>query len=156
MRLLLWLPERSGCHGSGAGEIFFGYCRSLIDMRRLRFLTVLLTLLTLPGYGLAGITHIRSCQAQMKASEHVVMAGDCCPGNPDQSAPCKRFGDGSGKNGSCTPCKAGYNCKNPQSYEPTHLVALVVVPARPALTAILPALIPSHSSNGLWRPPRFI
>src|ERR1700730_3943146 len=117
-------------------------------MRRLRLLTVLLTLLTLPGYGLAGITHVRSCQAQMRASDRVVMAGDCCPGKADQSTPCKRFGDGSGKNGTYTPCKAGYNCKSPQPYEPTHLVAMVVTPVRPVLTAIPPTLIVSHSSNG--------
>lgn len=154
--LLLWLSERSGYHGLGPEEIIYRYCRSQIHMRRLRLLTVLVTLLTLPGYGLAGLGHVRSCQAQMKASDHVVMAGDCCPGNPDQSAPCKRFGDAPGKNGSCTPCKAGYNCKSPQTYEPTHLVAMLVVPVRPVLTAILPILVTSHSSSGLWRPPRLI
>lgn len=127
-----------------------------IHMRRLRLLTVLVTLLTLPGYGLAGITHVRSCQAQLESAHAVVAAGDCCPGKADQSAPCKRFGDGAGKNGTCTPCKAGYNCKSPQTYEPTHLVAMLVVPARPVLTANLPTLITSHSPNGLWRPPRFI
>jgi hypothetical protein len=125
-------------------------------MRRLRLLTVLVTLLTLPGYGLAGITHVRSCQAQLESAHAVVAAGDCCPGKADQSVPCKRFGDGAGKNGTCTPCKAGYNCKSPQTYEPTHLVAMLVVPARPVLTANLLALVTSHSSNGLWRPPRFI
>jgi hypothetical protein len=132
------------------------YCRSQHHVRRLRLLTILLTLLTLPGYGLAGFTHVRSCQAQMRASDHIVMLGDCCPGKADQNAPCKRFGDGSGKNGTCTPCKAGYNCKSPQTYEPTHLVALLVTPARPVLTPNPPTLIVSHSSNGLWRPPRFI
>jgi hypothetical protein len=125
-----------------------------VHMRRLRLLTVLLTLLTLPGYGLAGIAHVRSCQAQMASAHSVVATGDCCPGKADQSTPCKRFGDG--KNGSCTPCKAGYNCKTPQTYEPTHLVAALVVPTRPVLTANLPTLITSHSPNRLWRPPRFI
>jgi hypothetical protein len=127
-----------------------------IHMRRLRLLTVLVTLLTLPGYGFAGLGHVRSCQAQMQAPDRVVMAGDCCPGKVDQSAPCKRSGDAPGKNGSCTSCKAGYNCKSPQSYEPTHLVAMLVVPARPILTANLPTLVISHSSHGLWRPPRSI
>jgi hypothetical protein len=123
-------------------------------VRRLRLLTILVTLLTLPGYGLAGLTHVRSCQAQMRPSDHVVMLGDCCPGKADQNAPCKRFSDG--KNETCSPCKAGYNCKSPQTYEPTHLVAMLVTPARPVLTANPPTLIVSHSSNGLWRPPRFI
>ena len=125
-------------------------------MRRLRLLTVLLTLLTLPGYGLAGLAHVRSCEAQMKNPDRIALVGDCCPGKTDQSAPCKRLGDAPGKNGSCTPCKAGYNCKSPQTYEPTHLVAMLVVPARPVLTANLLTLVTSHSSNGLWRPPRFI
>lgn len=125
-------------------------------VRRLKLLAVLVTLLTLPGYGLAGLTLVRSCQAQMTASNHVVMVGDCCPGKADPSALCKRFGGAPGKNGSCTSCKAGYNCKSPQSYEPTHLVAIPVAPTRPVLTANLPTLLASHSSNGLWRPPRFI
>jgi hypothetical protein len=122
----------------------------------LRLLTVLVTLLTLPGYGWAEFTHVRSCQVQMKDSDHVVRAGDCCPGKADQSSPCKRFGDGDGKNGTCTPCKAGYNCKSPQSFEPTHLVAILVTPTHPVLTVNPPTLITSHSSHGLWRPPRFI
>ena len=125
-------------------------------MRRLRLLTVLLTLLTLPGYGLAGFAHVRSCQAQMKNPDRIATVGDCCPGKTDQGTPCKRLGDAPGKNGSCTPCKAGYNCKSPQSYEPTHLVAMMVVPTRPILTADLPTLVISHSSSGLWRPPRSI
>ena len=128
----------------------------LIYMRRLRLLTVLVTLLTLPGYGLAGLAHVRSCQAQMQSPDRVAVVGDCCPGKADQSVPCKRFGDAPGKNGSCTPCKAGYNCKSPQTYEPTHLVAMPGVRARPAVVAQPPTLLISYSSNGLWRPPRFI
>jgi hypothetical protein len=154
--VLLWLSDRSGYHVSGAEGIISSYYRSQHLVRKLRLLTILVTLLTLPGYGLAGLTHVRSCQAQMRASDHVVMLGDCCPGEADQSTPCKRFGDGPGKNGTCTPCKAGYNCKSPQSYEPTQLVAMLVTPTRPVLTANPPTLIVSHSSNGLWRPPRFI
>ena len=125
-------------------------------MRRLKLLILLVTLLTLPGYGFAGLGNVRSCQSQMRAPDRVVMAGDCCPGKTDQSVPCKRSGDAPGKNGSCTSCKAGYNCKSPQSFEPTHLVAMLVVPARPISTADLPSLVISHSSNGLWRPPRSI
>jgi hypothetical protein len=153
---LLWSSERSGYHAFRYAGNCFSVAPVSIQMRRFRLLTVLLTLLTLPGYGLAGLAHVRSCQAQMKTSDRVAMAGDCCPGKADQGAPCKRFGDAPGKNGSCTPCKAGYNCKSPQTYEPTHLVAMLVVPARPVLTAQLPTHVTSHSSNGLWRPPRFI
>ena len=110
------------------------------DMRRLQLWIVLLTVLTLPGYGLAGIAHVRSCQLQMAAAQSAAVPGDCCPGKSDSG----------------TPCKAGYNCKSPQSYEPTHLAALLIVPARPSLTAHPPTLPVSHSINGLWRPPRLI
>ena len=150
----LSLPEVSGYHVLRDEGNHLSLSPVSIHMRRLRLLTVLLTLLTLPGYGLAGITHARTCQAQMRASDHVVVADDCCPGKADQNAPCKRFG--SGKNGSCNPCKAGYNCKSPQTYEPTHLVAMVVAPARTVLTANPRTFIVSHSSDGLWRPPRLI
>jgi hypothetical protein len=125
-------------------------------MRRLQLWIVLLTVLTLPGYGLAGIAHVRSCQLQMAAAQSAAVSGDCCPGKSDSGTPCKRLGDNPGKNGACTPCKAGYNCKSPQSYEPTHLVALLMVPARPSLTLYPPTLPVSHSINGLWRPPRLI
>jgi hypothetical protein len=127
-------------------------------VRKLRLLTVLTTLLTLPGYGLAGLAPVRSCQDQMSAPNHVVMAGDCCPGKADQGTSFKGF-DGSplpGKNAPCTACKAGFNCKSPQSYEPSHFVVMFVPTARPALSVDPPALLPSHGPDGLWRPPRLI
>jgi len=152
---LLWLPELWGYHVFGdLGKLIAGTAGLLHHVRRLKLLTVLLTLLTLPGYGLAGIAHVRSCQSQMSSSLHIAVAGDCCPGKAEQNTPCKQFGDGSGKNGACTPCKAGYNCKSTQSYEPTHVVALPIIRARPILTADFPTLLISHLSNGLWRPPR--
>jgi hypothetical protein len=129
----------------------------LLNMRRLRLWIVLVTLLTQPGYGLAGLAHACSCQVQMAAATHGgVAAGDCCPGKSNQGDPCKRLGDNPGKNGDCTPCKAGCNCKSPQSYEPTHLMAMLVVPACSAITSNSPTLLVSHGTNGLWRPPRLI
>lgn len=146
-------PVRMG----GAWRQFFATFTGLIaNVRRFRLLTVLVTLLSLPGYGLAGLAHARSCQTQMTVAHAAVMAGDCCPGKSDTGAPCKRLGDNPGKNGGCTPCKAGYNCKSPQSYEPTHLLAMRVAPVRPILSAHLPTLVVSHSANALWRPPRLI
>lgn len=125
-------------------------------MRVFRLLTLMVTMLTLPGYGLAGLAH-RSCQEQMSASNHVVLAGDCCPGKVDQSTPCKPSSDGPlGKNGPCTACKAGHNCKSPQSYEPTHGLVLLILPIRPNLSVDRPTLVSSHSPDGLWRPPRLI
>lgn len=125
-------------------------------MRRLRFLTILATLLTLPGYGLAGVTH-RSCQEEMRASDHIALAGDCCPGKGDQNSSCQQDNNGGPvKNNPCGACKAGYNCKSPQSYEPTHALVLSVLPAR--LTAALEpsTSLRSRSPDGLWRPPRLI
>ena len=152
----MWPLEHSGYDMPDYARNYSSALPVTMYMRRLKLLTVLVTLLTLPGYGFAGLGSVRSCQAQMKTPDRVVMASDCCPGKADQSVPCKRSGDAPGKNGSCTSCKAGYNCKSPQSYEPTHLVAMLVVPTRPILTANLPTLVISHSSNGLWRPPRSI
>jgi hypothetical protein len=126
------------------------------NVRTLRLLTVLVTLLSLPAYGLAGLAHARSCQAQMAAAAGAVVVGDCCPGKSVPGAPCKRLGGNPDKNGGCTPCKAGFSCKSPQSYEPTYLLAMDPLPVHPVLIAHPPTLRLSHSTDGLWRPPRLI
>jgi len=121
-------------------------------MRSFRLLVVLVTLLTLPVYGLAGVTQ-RSCQDQMSASAHTPQIGDCCPGKSDHGAPCKGVGDGSSGNGSCTACKAGYNCKTPHSFEPAFAGPLYVLPVRPITSTDVASLLISHSPDRLWRPP---
>ena len=129
---------------------------SIGTMRGTRLLILLTVLLTLPGYGLAGFVQ-RSCQEQMRASSHVVLASDCCPGKTDQGAACKRLGDGPlGKTGGCSACKAGYNCKSSQSFEPTEAPVLLVLSARPTLSMDSHTPMLSHSPGGLWRPPRLI
>ena len=125
-------------------------------MSMLRLLTLVFTLLTLPAYGLAGIAQ-RSCQQEMTASTHISLAGDCCPGKSDQgTTPCKRLGDPLGKKDSCTACKAGYNCKSPQSWEPAPSLVLFVFPSRSTPPVVSPSLLLSHSPDGLWRPPTLI
>lgn len=121
-------------------------------MRSIRFLVVLVTLLTLPVYGLAGVTQ-RSCQDQMSASSHAPQIGDCCPGKSEQGAPCKGPGHGSPGKDSCTACKAGYNCKTPHSFEPAVAGVLYVLPARPITSTEVSSLLISHSPDRLWRPP---
>jgi hypothetical protein len=134
----------------------------MANVRILRLLTVLVTLLSLPAYGLAGLAHARSCQTQGAAATGsvatggLVVTGDCCPGKSDPGAPCKRLGDNPDKNGGCTPCKAGFSCKSPQSYEPTHLLVTDTPPLRLTPIARPPTLLLSHSPDGLWRPPRLI
>jgi len=124
-------------------------------MRSIRLLVVLVTLLTLPIYGLAGVTQ-RSCQDQMSASGHTgPQVGDCCPGKSDEGAPCKGLGDGSSGKGSCTACKAGYNCKTPHSFEPTFDLVLYTLPVRSISATDVASLLISHSPDGLWRPPTF-
>jgi hypothetical protein len=119
-----------------------------------RLQVVLALLLTLPCYGLAGLTQ-RSCQEQMRASHQLVLVTDCCPGKADQGTPCKRLAGGPlGKNGSCTACKAGYSCKSPQSYEPAHSPVWFVLSDPATLSAEPASLSLSHSPEGLWRPPR--
>jgi hypothetical protein len=125
-------------------------------MPTLRLITVLALLLTLPVYGLAGAVQ-RSCQQEMSGSTRVTLAGDCCPGKSDPGKSCKQLGDGPlGKKDSCTACKAGYNCKSPQSYEPAPALVWLVLPARSTVSIDPPSLLSSHSPDGLWRPPRFI
>ena len=123
-------------------------------MRCTRLLVLLFTLLTLPVYGLAGVMQ-RSCQEQMSTVSHTPQVGDCCPGKTDQATPCKRLGDSDGPagKGSCTACKAGYNCKSPQSFEPSSAALLYLLPSRGAASAELPSPLISHSPDGLWRPP---
>jgi len=120
-----------------------------------RLILVLGTLLTLPVYGLAGIASTRSCQEQMHSAQQSSTAGDCCPGMADHGTPCKTFGGSplTGKNGSCSACKAGFNCKTPQSYGPTHVMTLPAMPVRSAVSADPPVPLASHSLDGLWRPP---
>src|SRR5262249_61728716 len=117
-------------------------------MRAARSLILLITLLTLPVYGLAGVTQ-RSCQDQMSAAGHTAQVGDCCPGKMDRGTPCKGLGDGSGPAGkdSCTPCKAGYTCKSPQSFEPSTTVVLFVLPSQAATPAEPSSPLISHSPN---------
>lgn len=123
-------------------------------MTPVRLLTLLALLVTLPGYGLAGIAHVRSCQEQMSSAfGHVALAGDCCPGKTDASTPCKRMGIQHGQKDPCGACKAGFNCKSPQSYEPITAVSVRAVPARPTVSFKAPTLLLSHSPDGLWRPP---
>jgi hypothetical protein len=124
-------------------------------MRTLRLLTILMTLLTLPGYGLAGI-QARSCQSQMSGANLTAIAGDCCPGKSGQGDSCKGSGNTGlpGKNTPCSQCKAGYNCKSPESYEPNHLIATPAVAPRVAIAVRTVSLPLSNSPAGLWRPPR--
>ncbi len=122
-------------------------------MRSIRTFVLLLTLLTLPVYGLAGVTQ-RSCQDQMSASNHSPQIGDCCPGKADQGTPCKGSGSSPAGKGSCTACKAGYNCKTPQSYEPSSVWVLDTSPPSSKPSSGISSLLTSHSPDGLWRPPR--
>jgi hypothetical protein len=126
----------------------------MLSMSATRLWVLLALLLTLPVYGLAGVAQ-RSCQEQMSASSHLAQVGDCCPGKADQATPCKGLGDGPLGKGSCTACKAGYNCKSPQSYEPTPGLVLYTLPARSTAAAEPPSMPISHSPDGLWRPPTF-
>ena len=125
---------------------------TMSPMSPIRLLVVLVTLLTLPVYGLAGVTQ-RSCQDQMSASGHTAQLGDCCPGKSDAGTPCKGLGDGSTGKGSCTACKAGYNCKAPQSYEPGFVWVLYTLPTRHITSTDVSSLLISPSPDGLWRPP---
>jgi hypothetical protein len=127
-------------------------------VRMFRLLLTLVTLLTLPVYGLAGIASTRSCQEQMQSAHQMTSTGDCCPEKAGHGGSCENPGGSplSGKHGSCAACKAGFNCKTPQSYEPTDVMTLPATPARAAGSLDPPVLLVSHSLDGLWRPPCLI
>jgi hypothetical protein len=128
----------------------------MLYMRATRLLILLAVMFSLPGYGLAGFAQ-RSCQEQMAATNPVSLAGDCCPGKTDQGTPCKKLEDSPlGKKGGCSACKAGYNCKSPQSFEPTEAPRLLTSSVAPSSSLDPPTLLLSRSPNGLWRPPRLI
>jgi len=125
-------------------------------MSRLRLIPVLAILLTLPILGLAGVVQ-RSCQQEMSSSTQATVTGDCCPGKSDPGPSCKRLGDSPlSKKDSCAACKAGYNCKSPQSYEPGPALVWLVLPAHSTVSLDPPSLLSAYSPDGLWRPPRFI
>jgi hypothetical protein len=127
-----------------------------VSIRKLRLLTVLVTVLTLPGYGLAGVAS-RSCQEQMSSPHGIAVTGDCCPGKADPNTGCKQDGNSpAGQNGPCSACKAGHNCKSSQSFEPAHVIVLLTLPARMAPPVIRPQTLVTYSPDGLWRPPRHI
>jgi hypothetical protein len=123
-------------------------------MRPTRLIVLLVTMLTLPVYGLAGVTQ-RSCQEQMSAASHTIQAGDCCPGKTDPGTQCKDVKDASSPTGkgSCTACKAGYNCKSPHSYQPSSAPVLYVVSSPSTAWTVIPSPLISHSPDGMWRPP---
>ena len=127
-------------------------------VKMFRLLLTLATLLTLPVYGLAGIASARSCQEQMHSADQMTSAGDCCPGKAGHGTSCKNLGGTQlpVKNGSCAVCKAGFNCKTPQSFEPTHVMTLPATPVRSSGSAAPPVFLASHSLDGLWRPPCLI
>jgi hypothetical protein len=127
-------------------------------VKMFRLLLTLATLLTLPVYGLAGIASARSCQEQMQSADQMTSTGDCCPGKAGHGTSCKILGGTQlpGKNGSCAACKAGFNCKTPQSFESTHVMTLPVTPVRSSGSAEPPVVLASHSLDGLWRPPCLI
>jgi len=127
-----------------------------VPMRLFRIITVLLTLLTLPGYGLAGLSQ-RSCQEEMRSSTHVTLAGDCCPGKSDPGTSCKRLGDSPlSKKDTCSACKAGYNCKSPQPCEPGAVLTWLAPQVHFNISRTPADRLPSLSPDGLWRPPRLI
>jgi hypothetical protein len=121
-------------------------------MRSIRLVVLLFTLLTVPVYGLAGVTQ-RGCQDQMSATGHTAQAGDCCPGKADQGTPCKGFDNGSSGKDSCTACKAGYNCKIPHSFEPALIWVLSSAPTRTTTSTDVASILIPLSPDGLWRPP---
>lgn len=124
----------------------------MCGMSPLRLAVLLFTLLTLPLQGLAAVAQ-RSCQDQMSATSHTAQVGDCCPGKAAGDMHCKVPGDGSSGKDSCGACKAGYNCKTSQSFEPAFSLAVGYIPTRSTTPGDTASILISYSSDELWRPP---
>jgi hypothetical protein len=128
----------------------------MLRMRATRLFILLTVLLSLPGYGIAGIAQ-RTCQEQMAGSAPVSVAGDCCPGKADQGTPCKKLADSPlSKKDGCSACKAGYNCKSPPSFEPAEVPSILLSSVMSSSSLDPPTLMLSRSPSGLWRPPQLI
>jgi hypothetical protein len=126
-------------------------------VRALRWMIVVATVLTLPGYGVAGVAFVRGCTtseslSQMPGSEvpQNVSQSGCCDHGSDQQLPCHH----PEKHHAGDPCK-GSGCQasvSPGAPPPPTMflgtAARDAVIARPITFVLLP------SQNGLWRPPR--
>lgn len=123
--------------------------KAVNSMRLLRLLTIIATLLSLPAYGLAAVTHTRSCQEQVNTAQQAAMADDCCPHEAGKKAPCEQ----PGKSDECSTCNTGHNCKSPQTYQPAQLSITVIIPARQVAVGVPPTHLSSHSPDLLLRPP---
>jgi len=122
--------------------------------RRLRLLTVLVSLLTLPG--LMGSERAADCSTQVSgATSHLVMSADCCPLHAHHGVPCKQMGNHplSGKGARCSAC---LGCGGSPSPGIAEAVVMFVVPVGSILSAYPPQLLSSRSPTGLWRPPQLI
>jgi hypothetical protein len=121
-------------------------------MRILRLLTIIATLLSLPVYGFAAADHARTYQQQLSGVKHVAMTGDCCPDAAGKSTPCQH----PDKSNACNPCKAGQHCKSPQTYQPTQLSTVIVIPALQVAVDNIATHLSEYSPDRLLRPPSLI
>jgi hypothetical protein len=128
-------------------------------MRILRLLTMLVTLLSLPGYGVAALAPARVCDAQIYASPHTSAADECCP-QGQQHKSCERASQAahsSGHQGGCAGCQAGLTGgTGPQTFEAHTALAVWIPVIRTAVPKDSLTRLPSLSPDGLFRPPALI
>lgn len=128
-------------------------------MRALSWIIVVVTVLTHPGYGVAGAALVRGCSTSESVSQRGgsevpqnVSQSGCCDHGSDQQLPCHH----PQKHHPGDPCKTGSGCQaslSPGAPPPTMFLGTPAregVIARPITFVLLP------SQNGLWRPPRLI
>lgn len=128
-------------------------------MHRLRILTLLVLALTLPGYGLAGLGHVRGCDHAMgqMGSQAAAPLG-CCAGGHHGMSGGQSTGHPvpSGQHGTCPYCSGGLSCNAPQALESSAIDPLLGAPAHTIPASRIPILTTLHSPDGLWRPPPLI
>jgi hypothetical protein len=127
-------------------------------MRLLRLALILLTIASLPGYGLAGTGHVRACpesgapQSAAEAMPGMDMqaaspAQDCSAGAGHTQQPAK------GKSGSCPACLAGHGCQGTQGAQPPGILILTLMPLRPSVVEEPSPHASLCGPDGLLRPP---
>lgn len=125
-------------------------------MRTLRLITIIVTLLSLPAYGLGTVGDARACPAKSHAAgiaiEHDMATGDCCAEKDGKKIPC----ESPESDGACGSCTTAHGCKNPSSFESVGFSGISIVPSKqlPIEDSLVLAL--SESPHGLFRPPALI
>ena len=154
------LPRAPGQGSRGWILTLFGADALIFAVRHLRVVILLVVALTLPGYGLADLAHVRACPNAMgDMGAHAMSGHGCCPGAGGPVTSTQHAGGNRSRttHRSGSPCNSPFCCKVAQPLLQLNAIAPPLGATRPSMPDIEPLrLEPSSRSDGLWRPPRLI